>query len=123
MIRRASTLLLYLVLLSVVVSCFHSVWVGFTARERYQAVFPGAQGPMYWATQSLSFAAGVNSILIALRKRWAILVNPAIGVLSILAMEIVQGPRVNEVVVLVACTLSTGIAWWLWGVRSRVLDA
>jgi hypothetical protein len=123
MIRRAFTFLLYLVLLSVVVSCFHSIWVGVMAPERYRAVFPAAQGPMYWITQSLSLAAGVNSILIALRKRWAILINPAIGVLSILAIEIVRGPRFNEAVVLVACTLSTAIAWWLWGVRSRVLDA
>ena len=122
MIRRAFTLLLYLLLLSVVVSCFHSIWVGLIARERYQAVFPGAQGTMYWVTQSLSLAAGVNSILIALHKRWAILMNPAIGVLSILAIEIVRGPRVNEVVVLVACTLSTAMAWWLWGVRSRLVD-
>ena len=123
MIRRALTVLLYLVLLSVVMSCFHSIWVGLVARQRYQAVFPGAQDTMYWVTQSLSLAAGVNSILIALQKRWAILMNPVIGVLSILAIEIVQGPRVNEMVVLVACTLSTAIAWWLWGVRSRVVDA
>jgi hypothetical protein len=123
MIRRAFTVLLYLVLLAVVMSCFHSIWVGLMARQRYQAVFPGAQGTMYWVTQSLSLAAGVNSILIALRKRWAILINPAIGVLSILAIEIIRGPRINEVVVLVACTLSTVIAWWLWGVRARVVDA
>ena len=123
MIRRAFTVLLYLVLLSVVVSCLHSIWVGLIARERYQAVFPGAQGTMYWVTQALSLAAAVNSLLIALQKRWAILMNPAIGVLSILAIEIVQGPRVDEAIVLVACTLSTAIAWWLWGARPRVPDA
>jgi len=123
MVRRGFTILLHLVLLSVVVSCFHSIWVGLMAPERYHAVFPGAQGAMYWVTQSLSLAAGVNSILIALQKRWALLINPAIGVLSILVIEVVRGPRVNEVVVLVACTLSTAIAWWLWGVRSRTVDA
>jgi len=73
---------------------------------------------MYWVTQLMSLAAAANSIAIALRRRWAILLNPVIGVLSIAVIEFVRGPRVNELIVLVACTLSTVIAWHLWGTRS-----
>ena len=115
MTRRALTGLLYLVLFTVAVSCLRSVWLGITDRPRYEAVFPGAQGALYWATQGLSLAAALNAIAIGLRRRWAILANPLIGLLSIVAMEAARGPRANEVIVLVACALSTAIAWHLWG--------
>jgi len=118
MIRRVLAVFLYLLLFSVVVSCVLSVWVGVMERPRYQTVFPGARGAMYWATLLVSLAAAANSIAIALRQRWAILQNPVIGVLSITLIEVVRGPRINEVIVLVACTLSTVIAWRLWGTRS-----
>lgn len=102
-------------LLAVAVSCFRSVWLGIVDRPRYEAVFPGAEGALYWVTQGLSLAAASNAIAIGLRRRWAILANPAIGLLSIAAMEGARGPRANEAVVLVACVLSTGIAWQVWG--------
>jgi hypothetical protein len=119
MTRRLLTVVVYVVLLAVGVSCFRSVWVGMVARPQYEAVFPGARGGVYWATQGLSLAAGVNSILIGLRRRWAIMVNPAIGLLSIVAIEMARGPRANEGVVLVACSVSTVLAWHLWGTPAR----
>jgi len=112
------TAILYLVLASVVLSTSHSVWVGIAEKGRYQNVFPGAQGVLYWITLLASLLAGVNCVFIGLRKRWAILLNPLIGLLSIALIEIVAGPRANEVIILVACAASTGIAWHLYGRRT-----
>jgi hypothetical protein len=75
---------------------------------------------MYWVTQGLSVAAALNAILIGLCKRGAVLINPAIGVASIVVIEIVGGPRVSGAVVLVACVLSTAIAWYLWAARPHI---
>jgi len=112
--RRTLYAVTYLVLLSVVVSCLNSVWIGLTDLDRYQSVFPNAQGAILWATMLLSFLAATNAILIGFQNKWAILANPLIGLISIILIELVDGPRRNEIVIFVACTLSTAIPWYLW---------
>jgi hypothetical protein len=62
----------------------------------------------------LSPLAGLNAMFIALRQRWAVWINPAIGVSSIVLMAVVGSPHSNQVVVAVACTVSTLLAWCLW---------
>lgn len=113
--KRAMYLVLYLVLAAVVLSCFRSVWIGLADTVGYQRAFPGAQGVLFGSTLLVSFLAGLNAIFIGLHKRWAIFVNPLIGLASIILIEIVQGPRTNELVVFVACLLSTVMPWYLWG--------
>jgi len=112
--KRILGIIAYAVLLSVVASSAHSLWIGLAEKARYQDVFPHAKGVLYWITLSASFAAGLNCIFIALRKRWALWLNPLIGLGSIVLLDAVGGPRSNEAVVLVACTLSTALPWYLW---------
>ena len=112
--RRALTAGLYLVLAAVVVSTIQSIWIGVTDTPRYQAVFPGARGLLFWLTLMLSALAGLNAMFIALRQRWAVWINPAIGISSIVLLAVVGSPHSNQVVVAVACTVTTLLAWYLW---------
>jgi len=107
-------MVLYALLLSVVYLCLRSVWVGLTDLDRYHAVFPGASGPLYWSTLTASSAAAITAIFIALRKRAAVMVNPFVGLASIVLLEFVRAPRLNQVVILAAATLTTIIPWYLW---------
>lgn len=86
--------------------------VGLADRPRYQTVFPGARGILYWTVLWASFAAGLNSLFIALRRRWALWLNPLIGVISLALLEATRGPRGNELVVVAASFLvpSSGFA-------------
>jgi hypothetical protein len=101
-------------LLLVVLSSIQSVWIGLTQSARYLAAFPGAHGALYYVTLVTSAIAGVNCILIALRQRWAIWTNVAIGAWSIALLEIVQGARINQIVVLIACATTTILPLILW---------
>lgn len=112
--KRVLFAALYLMLLLVVWSSIQSVWIGLTQRAQYLAAFPGADGGLYYVTLLTSVAAGANSILIALRRRWAVWTNVAVGAWSILLLEVVQGARINQVIVLVACATTTILPLVLW---------
>ena len=116
--RRTLTGVLYLVLAAVVVSTLQSIWIGLTDTPRYQAVFPGARGALFWLTLMLSALAGLNAMFIAFRQRWAIWINPAIGIASIGLLAVVGSPHSNQVVVAVAFTVSTLLGWYLWWTTS-----
>jgi hypothetical protein len=98
---------LYVTLLAVVVSTAQSIWVGITDPARYQQAFPLAQGALYGLSQFTSGAAGLNAVLIAFRTRWAIWLNPVIGLSSIVLLASVGSPRTNQIVVAIACMVST----------------
>ena len=112
--RKFLTGFLYLVLLAVALSAVQTVWVGLADKERYRLVFPAAQGLLYWATLICSCMAGVNAVFIGLRKRWAAWFNPVIGVSSVVLLQIVGSPWINQVVVLLACGTSTVLPHYLW---------
>jgi len=113
-VRRTLYAVVYVVLVAVVVSCSRSVWIGLTDLGRYQRAFPGANGALFWFTMLASLVAATNAIMIGLRIRWAIWANPVIGLVSIILLQVVEGPGSTQVTILVASTLSTAIPWYLW---------
>lgn len=117
--RRLLHVALYLLLLSVVVSCLRSVWIGVFDPGRYRAAFPGAAGNLYAASLIASLAAAVTAVFIALRHRIAVLANPFVGLASILLLEFCNAPRNNQIVVLLATALTTALPWYLWFRESR----
>lgn len=104
-------------LLLVVLSSIQTIWFGMTNRSAYTAVFPGATGALYYICLLTSLAAGLNCVFIWLRRRWAIWLNVLIGIWSIILIEIVGGPRFNELVVLIACATTTLLPLVVWGPR------
>ena len=112
--RQVLNFILHLMLLMVVLSEINSIWVGIAHKAQYQAVFPGAAGALYYLAQATSFAAGGNCILIWRRKRWAVWLNILIGVWSITLIEILHGPRINELIVLAASTVTTVLPLVVW---------
>lgn len=112
--KRILNTFLHLMLLLVVLSSIQSVWIGLTQSARYLAAFPGALGSLYDVTLLTSAIAGANCILIALRRRWAVWANIAIGAWSIALIEIVHGARINQLVVLIACVTTTILPLILW---------
>ena len=115
--NRILTAVLYVTLLAVVVSTAQSIWIGFTDPARYQQAFPAARGALYGLTQFTSGVAGLNAVLIALGTRWAIWINPAIGLASIGLLASVGSPRVNLLVVAAACAVSTILPLYLGWAR------
>ena len=102
-LKRILTAILYLVLLAVALSAVQTIWIALADTARYQRVFPGAQGALYWLTVGSSAVAGLNALLIALRKHWAVWLNPFIGLASIGLLRLVGSPPGNQAVVLAAC--------------------
>jgi hypothetical protein len=114
---RMLSLVLHVTLALVVLSEANTVWIGATDPARYRTAFPGATGPLYVATLSTALLAGVNAVMIWMKKRWAVWLNVVIGLTSIGLIEIVRGPRATMAVVAVACAISTALPVALW--RSR----
>jgi hypothetical protein len=112
--KQVLYVVLYVMLLLVVLSSIQSVWIGLTQRARYLAAFPGADIGFYYVTLLTSVAAGANSILIALKLRWAVWTNIAVGAWSVVLLEIVEGARINQAIVLVACASTTILPLILW---------
>ena len=120
MANRILTAVLYLMLAAVVVSTVQSIWIGLTDTARHQRVFPGAQGGLYWLSQLMSGTAGLNALFIALRRRWAIWLNPVIGLASVGTLASVGSPWRNHLIVIVACAVSTVLPCYLgWVQASR----
>ena len=117
--NRVFTFILYLMLCLVILSTIHSIWIGIADQARYLAVFPGATGALYYLTLLTSFAAATNCVMIWRRKQWAVWLNVLIGIWSIVLIEIVQGPRVNEAIVLIACATTTILPLMLWKPREQ----
>ena len=116
------TIALRAALLLVVWAEASSIWVGLTDRPRYAIAFPAATGALYWVTIATSLAAGLNAIVLWVPRPWAIALNVAIGAWSIILIEIVGGPRVNQAIAGIACAVTTTLAWLVWrkiGIRSR----
>ena len=112
--NRLLSAVLYGILFAVALSSLQTLWVAAMDQPRYQATFPGARGWLYWTTLLLSSLAGANAIGIGLRFRWAVWVNPLIGSSSIVLLRVVGSPPMNQVVVLIACLLSTLLPCYLW---------
>jgi hypothetical protein len=113
-LKRTLTAILYIVLLVVALSAVHTIWIALADTARYQRVFPGARGPLYWITVGASAVAGLNALLIALRRQWAVWLNPVIGLWSIGLLRAVGSPTANQAIVLAACFVSTFLPWYLW---------
>jgi hypothetical protein len=105
-------------LLLVILAEVNSLWIGLTDIPRYLATFPDATGPLYVATLVTSLAAGANAVMIWLRRTWAIWLNVFIGPWSVVLIELVNGPRSQQAVVLVAWALTTGLALVLFIFRA-----
>ena len=112
--HRTLGALLGVVLLLVIAAEINTVRIALTDPSRYVATFPGATGPMFFATLATSLAAALNAVLIWFRQRWAIGFNIVIGLLSIAMIEQVGGPRSSQLVVLSACAVTTLLPMILW---------
>lgn len=112
--HRALGTLLRVVLLLVIAAEINTVRIALTDPSRYVATFPGATGPMFFATLATSLAAGLNAVLIWFRMRWAIGLNVLIGLLSIAMIELVRGPGSSQLVVLSTCAVTTLLPMILW---------
>jgi hypothetical protein len=112
--HRTLGALLRVVLLLVIAAEINTVRIALTDPSRYVATFPGATGPMFFATLAISLAAGLNAVLIWFRKRWAIGLNVLIGLLSIAMIELVRGPGSSQLVVLSTCAVTTLLPIILW---------
>jgi len=71
--KRVVALCLYLVLAAVILSEARTVWVALTDRARFEAVFPGAAGAMFYVAVLTSVCGGANAIAVWLRQKWAVL--------------------------------------------------
>src|SRR5437667_4287113 len=93
---------LYVVLAAVILSEIRIVWVALTDRARFNSVFRGAVGAIYYVTVVTSACAGANAVAVWLRQNWAIWANVIIGVWSIILVEIAAGPRASQIVIFCA---------------------
>jgi hypothetical protein len=87
-----------------------SLWVSFTDPGRYAIAFPRAVGMLYTLTQITTAIVAITAVLLWLGKRWAIPLNVAIGMWSVVLIQIAGGPFVNQVIVVVACAITTGLS-------------
>jgi hypothetical protein len=110
---------LHVMLGLVVLSAINSTWIGIADKPRYLTAFPGAEGALYPLSLLTSFISAANCIMIWQRRRWALWTNMLIGIWSISLIEIVGGPRSNELVVLIACATTTGLPFWIWRFPER----
>ena len=87
-----------------------SLWVSFTDPARYAIAFPAAVGPWYAVTQVTTMLVAITSVLLWLGQRWAIPLNVALGVWSVILIQITDGPFVNQLIVVIACTVTTALS-------------
>jgi hypothetical protein len=87
-----------------------SLWVGFTDRARFAIAFPRAEGALFAAAQITTALVAVTAVLLWLNRRWAIPLNVALGVWSVVLIQVAQGPVVNQLIVITACAVTTALA-------------
>src|SRR5437660_10657091 len=63
---------LYVVLAAVILSEIRIVWVALTDRARFNSVFRGAVGAIYYVTVVTSACAGAKAVAVWVRQNWAI---------------------------------------------------
>src|SRR5215470_6125975 len=97
--KRLVALCLYLVLAAVILSEARTVWVALTDRARFEAVFPGAAGAMFYVAVLTSVCAGANAIAVWLREKWAVWANVVIGFWSIGLVALLGGPRSSQIAI------------------------
>ena len=61
-----------------------------------------------------SAAVGATAIMIWLHRRWAVWLNLFLGLWSIALVEVVEGPRVTQLIILVAWAVTTFLPIILW---------
>ena len=97
--KRIASLFLYLILAAVIVSEARTVWVALGDRQRFEAVFPGAVGAMFYVAIIASGCAGANAIAVWLRQGWAVWANVVIGLWSIALVALLGGPRSSQITI------------------------
>lgn len=100
--KRVFALCLYFILTAVILSEARTVWVAPSDRARFEAVFPGAVGAMFYVAVVTSVCAGVNAIAVWLRQKWAVWANLVIGLCSIGLVALLGGPRSSQSIILCA---------------------
>lgn len=104
----------YAMVALVIVSEVRTVWIALADTPRFYNYLPGVRGPFFPVFVATSAAAGVNTFLVGARVRWAVWLNPAIGVWSIILLQLVHAPRANSAIVAVACAVTTGVPLATW---------
>jgi hypothetical protein len=100
--KRVVALCLYLVLAAVILSEARTFWVALTDRARFEAVFPGAAGAMFYVAVLTSVCAGANAIAVWLRQKWAVWANVVIGFWSMGLVALLGGSRSSQIAILCA---------------------
>jgi hypothetical protein len=98
-VKRVVALFLYLVLTAVILSEAQTVWVALGNRARFEAVFPGAVGAMFYVAVVTSLCAGANAVAVWLRQKWAVWANVVIGLWSIVLVALLGGPRSSQIII------------------------
>jgi hypothetical protein len=112
--RRVANVVLRVVLVMVFVAEANTVWTYIADRETYRAAFPAATTQMLTLTVWTSAAVGVTAVLIWLHKRWAVWLNLVLGLWSLALVELVDGSRMTQLVILVAWAVTTFLPMVLW---------
>lgn len=112
--RAALLAILYVMLLLVVISEARTVFVALAEKDRFIQALPGTAGRWFPVFVATSAAAGITAILVGARMRWAVWLNLAIGLWSILLLVVIGAPAVNALIVLVACAVTTGVPFLTW---------
>ena len=100
--RRALLILFYVTATLVVVSEARTVWLALADKQRFLDLLPGTNGPFFAVFVMTSALAGLNAVLVGLRLRWAVWLNIAIGIWSILLLQLVRAPLANSIIVAIA---------------------
>src|SRR5439155_14026805 len=93
---------LYVVVAAVILSEIRIVWVALTDRARFNSVFRGAVGAIYYVTVVTSACAGPRPSPYGSGKIGPFGANVIIGVWSIILVEIAGGPRASQIVIFCA---------------------
>jgi len=100
--KRVFALCLYLILTAVILFEARTVWVALSDRARFEAVFPGAVGAMFYVAVVTSVCAGANAIAVWLCQKWAVWANLVIGLWSTVLVTLLGGPSSSQIIILCA---------------------
>jgi hypothetical protein len=100
--KRVFALCLYLILTAVILSEARTVWVALNDRDRFEAVFPGAVGAMFYVAVVTSVCAGADAVAVWLCQGWAIWANLVIGLSSTVLVTLLGGPHSSQIIILCA---------------------
>jgi hypothetical protein len=112
--RQLAFVILYATLALVVISEARTVFLAMFEPERFLRALPGVARAWLPVIIATSAAAGIAAILVGARVRWAVWLNLAIGLWSILLLNLVRAPATNSAIVSAACTISVGVPLLTW---------